>query len=421
MGKKVSIRKGKKENKTIQYRSKIMRRSTKIQLISLVVLLFAGMPFFPVQAQDLFYPCESIPTHGANDWKSFTIGTDTFLAVANTYNDSTYNIDSKIYKWDGSSFVEIQSIPTHGAADWESFTIGTETFLAVANYYNDSTYNIDSKIYKWNGISFEWVQSIPTHGAADWESFTIGTDTFLAVANHYNGSTYDIHSEIYKWNGNSFVWVQSIPTRGALDWESFTVGNGTYLAVANFRDGATYNIDSKMYEWNGSLFVGVQSVPTHGANGWESFTINNEVFLAVANYYDGSTYNINSEIYRKEAPTADAGEDQIVYDSVTLDGSASFDEDGGQIVSWEWALVHQTNPECNLNASGEIVTVEDLAPGFYHVTLTVTDNDGLSGTDEMILAAIGCKGDFDGDGVVDGSDLAAFAVNFGRTDCPVCE
>lgn len=78
----------------------------------------------------------------------------------------------------------------------------------------------------------------------------------------------------------------------------------------------------------------------------------------------------------------------------------------------------KTNPEFDRTASGEIVPVEDLAPGFYNVTLTVTDNDGLSETDEMILAAIGCKDDFDGDGVVDGSDLAAFAVNFGRTDCP---
>ena len=29
-----------------------------------------------------------------------------------------------------------------------------------------------------------------------------------------------------------------------------------------------------------------------------------------------------------------------------------------------------------------------------------------------------CEGDFDGDGNVDGSDLAVFAADFGRTDCP---
>ncbi|CAD7773487.1 hypothetical protein DMNBHIDG_00770 [Candidatus Methanoperedenaceae archaeon GB37] len=29
-----------------------------------------------------------------------------------------------------------------------------------------------------------------------------------------------------------------------------------------------------------------------------------------------------------------------------------------------------------------------------------------------------CEGDFDHDGDVDGSDLAIFAEDFGRTDCP---
>ena len=80
----------------------------------------------------------------------------------------------------------------------------------------------------------------------------------------------------------------------------------------------------------------------------------------------------------------------MVYDSVILDGSASSDEDGGVIVSWEWDLVHHTNSNANRTASGEIVTVGNLVPGFYTVTLTVTDDDGLSGTDDMLLGAMGC-------------------------------
>ena len=211
-----------------------------------------------------------------------------------------------------------------------------------------------------------------------------------------------------------FYSYQSIPTDGVYEWESFTIGSSTHLAVAN-RYGA-----SKIYQWNGSSFVEIQSIATNEAFDWESFTIGSDTYLAVANHLNGSNYNIDSVIFKKETPGADAGEDQIIYDSATLDGSGSLDGDGGYIVSWEWALVHQTNPDYDRTASGEIVTVEDLAPGFYQVTLTVTDDDGLSGTDEMMLAAIGCKGDFDGDGNVDGSDLSEFAANFGRTDCPAC-
>jgi hypothetical protein len=38
---------------------------------------------------------------------------------------------------------------------------------------------------------------------------------------------------------------------------------------------------------------------------------------------------------------------------------------------------------------------------------------------EIQVARI-CKGDFDEDGDVDETDLAAFAAEFGRTDCPNC-
>jgi hypothetical protein len=57
------------------------------------------------------------------------------------------------------------------------------------------------------------------------------------------------------------------------------------------------------------------------------------------------------------------------------------------------------------------------------------DGDGdVDGSDLAVFAAdFGridcgsgqpCEGDFDNDGDVDGSDLAVFAADFGRTDCP---
>ena len=38
-----------------------------------------------------------------------------------------------------------QAIATIGAMDWESFEIGGETYLAVANAYNGSSYNACSR------------------------------------------------------------------------------------------------------------------------------------------------------------------------------------------------------------------------------------------------------------------------------------
>ncbi len=48
-------------------------------------------------------------------------------------------------------FISHQNINTEGASDCEYFTIASESYLVVANSYNGSTYNIDSRIYKWNG------------------------------------------------------------------------------------------------------------------------------------------------------------------------------------------------------------------------------------------------------------------------------
>jgi len=83
--------------------------------------------------QNEFREFQAIPTSGALDWEPFNINDETYLAVANSGNGSSTNIDSKIYQWDGNSFVEIQSIPTIGAYDWESFVIDEATYLAVAN------------------------------------------------------------------------------------------------------------------------------------------------------------------------------------------------------------------------------------------------------------------------------------------------
>ena len=58
-------------------------------------------------------------------------------------------------------FAEFQSLPTSGAHDWEAFEISGEPYLAVANHVNDGgSYNIESKIYKWDGAQFAEFQSI---------------------------------------------------------------------------------------------------------------------------------------------------------------------------------------------------------------------------------------------------------------------
>lgn len=85
-----------------------------------------------------------------------------------------------------------------------------------------------------------------------------------------------------------------------------------------------------------------------------------------------------------QAPTADAGPDQTVTDAdssgdedVTLDGSASADADG-TIASYSW-----TENAVEI-ATGATPTV-NFAVGAHTVTLTVTDDEGATGTDDVII------------------------------------
>jgi len=230
-----------------------------------------------------FVEYQSIPTIGASDAEFFTLGDDAFLAIANMYDGTTHNIDSKIYKWDGSRFVEFQSLSTQGASDVAFFTLEGGAYLAVANLYNDVTHNIDSRIYKWDGTRFWEFQTIPTSAGGGWEFFELDGTAYLAVANACNGVTYNVDSKICRWNGSRFVGFQSVSTRGASDWKFFTLAGEAYLAVANSFDGVSQDIDSDIYKWNGTSFVRYQSIPTHGATSLEFLSPAGDSYLAVAN------------------------------------------------------------------------------------------------------------------------------------------
>jgi hypothetical protein len=280
----------------------------------------------------MFEAYQSIPTQGARDWESFEIGGVLYLALANERNDDTRNVDSMLYRWDDGQekFIEAQAIPTKGARDWESFVIDGATYLAVANQEDsdkaENPRDIDSVIYKWDGTTFAPFQSILTHSARDWESVAIGGKTYLAVANNQIGNTRTAQSMIYVWNSADaeFDEFQSVITYGAHDMNSFMVDGATYLAVANNKSDETPTVSSDILKWDGSTFAEAQSIPTQGVRDFESFTIDGRTYLAAAN--DDSEYdpdvNITSRIYA-------LGEEPAVEPPAPPDNDDDDDDDGG--------------------------------------------------------------------------------------------
>uniref|UniRef100_M3ZZ42 Thrombospondin type laminin G domain and EAR repeats n=1 Tax=Xiphophorus maculatus TaxID=8083 RepID=M3ZZ42_XIPMA len=134
-----------------------------------------------------FRSYQNITTVGATDWETFQIDGRFFLAVANSQrfsrkSQSTYNINSTVYELNmfTQTFLRFQDIPTHSALDWEFFTIGDEKFLVVANSYDGSSYSVNSVVYRWQGYEgFVPVHSLPTFGCRDWEHFTTEQGSFL--------------------------------------------------------------------------------------------------------------------------------------------------------------------------------------------------------------------------------------------------
>jgi poly(3-hydroxybutyrate) depolymerase/uncharacterized protein (DUF2141 family) len=87
------------------------------------------------------------------------------------------------------------------------------------------------------------------------------------------------------------------------------------------------------------------------------------------------------------APTANAGNDQSIQlptNSVTLDGSASTDPDGS-VTTYAWSKIAGPSQYNIANAGSANTTVTNLVAGSYSFRLVVTDNNGATDDDTVVI------------------------------------
>ena len=75
---------------------------------------------------------------------------DLASVISNGTDGTSHQIDSVLYKWNGSNFASDQNIATKGVHDIAHFEVDGDHYLAIANHWDDSSRNIDSQIKIWN-------------------------------------------------------------------------------------------------------------------------------------------------------------------------------------------------------------------------------------------------------------------------------
>ncbi|WP_247237864.1 PKD domain-containing protein, partial [Telluribacter sp. SYSU D00476] len=101
----------------------------------------------------------------------------------------------------------------------------------------------------------------------------------------------------------------------------------------------------------------------------------------------GTPLTINfsvTDLAANQAPTANAGADQTITlptNTVTLAGSGN--DPDGSIAAHQWTQQSGPNTATLVNANTASLTANDLVAGTYTFRLTVTDNQGATGFDEV--------------------------------------
>jgi len=182
-----------------------------------------------------------------------------------------------------------------------------------------------------------------------------------------------------------------VPTTGAIEVVTVTTGADIdpdgYTVTVDGVDGPTIGANSSVTLPN--LTAGTYSVGLDGLALNCQTTNNPRNVNVVAGQTASAQFDVTC-VGPNSPPVADAGPNQGVVDAdnsgseaVTLDGSSSADADG-TIASWSWSV---NSVEFG---TGETLTVS--APvGVHTVILTVTDDEGATDTDDVVIS-VGATG-----------------------------
>ena len=357
---------------------------------------------------------KTAPIANAGQDQKHTIAYDSENASVTLDGSSSYDFDGDItgYQWTeggtvlGSSAVitALLGVGTHDilltvtddedltASDIVQITIEKEKITPVADAGKNQNITIDYDIEN-SGVTLDGSGSTDTDGSITSYRWTKGDmvlgdsaviTTLLAVGTHDIVLTV---ADNDKLTACDLVQItvekeKMMPVANAGQDQKITVKYNAENAAVTLDGSGSIDLDGNItsYQWTeGGIVLGKLADIT------ASLGVGTHNIVLTVTDNDGlKSSDIVGVVIEKEkvSPIADAGQDQkhtIAHNSenasVTLDGSASSDLDGS-ILSYIWKA-----GEITLGNKAVISTA--LAVGTHEISLTVTDNDGLSSTDTM--------------------------------------
>lgn len=251
--------------------------------------------------------------------------------------------------------------------------------------------------YAWTGSSNALLGQWPGKAMTDEENNWYGITLDIASANIiFNGigQTADLSREAGEWWYKDGKWYDHNPEDSqppAIIWSSPSDGD-TLSDVETLTVNATddVGIDKIEFYCDGKLIGTITSGMTYS---WDSANVANGTHKLKAIAYDKAgnkteTAKITvTTTNANKAPVANAGKDKTGMETVALTFDASQSTDNGTIKSYAWDFGD------GIKSTEKTTTHTYSTAGTYIVTLTVTDEEGLSGT-TTIKVTINKKGSF---------------------------
>jgi PKD repeat protein len=351
------------------------------QATSQIVNFFMGLPTAPIAdaggnlsategSSVAFFGTFTDPNEGDTHTISWNFGDET--STAGTLTPTHTYVD------DGEYLVTLTVIDSSGLSDSDTVTVTVSNVAPVANAGADQTVN-EGAIVSFTGsatdvgstdtLSYAWV--FGDGGAAQGEEVTHsyqdeGVFTAILTVSDGDGGS---HSD------NQTVTVQNVAPVASVGADI----NANEGASIQFSGSATDagTTDTLSYSWtfgDGSSGSGTNPSHSYADNGVYTVT------LTVSDGDGGSDSASQTVTVANVNPIANAGADATAEEgaSVTFAGSAS-DAGSADILSYSWDFGDGTQ------GSGPSPTHSYADNGSYTATLTVTDDDGASHSDDRLM------------------------------------